>query len=338
MAPDLLGDLDRLPSSLHRGLAVARVAGEGGVALAERPREILRFAVLAGKRFGQIQAGLGLLMTAHARSGEDPGLGAEVFGFSPYLFALWFRGFVLTDMGRHKEARACLDRSADLSRQHGEPENLAWTLGGGCSTLARNTGDRRGAVARAREAVEIAEKIGSHFSRTLAYGALSEALILDREYREAAAAAERSLQIARDTRTGLMDETAHLASLADAHLGLGETERGCVVAEEAAAVGRRRSTQVYEARALVTLARGLLEDEGAEFRGRAEGALSRALSLIDETGNEALRPFVHLERSKLARLAGDEETRERELREAHRLFTEMGATGHAERVAKELDS
>ncbi len=29
---------------------------------------------------------------------------------------------------------------------------------------------------------------------------------------------------------------------------------------------------------------------------------------------------------------------ERELREAHRLFTEMGATGHAERVARELGS
>ena len=100
----------------------------------------------------------------------------------------------------------------------------------------------------------------------------------------------------------------------------------------------RRGTQVYEARALVTLARGLLEAEGAESRGQAEGALARALSLIEETGNEALRPFVHLERSKLARLAGDDPTHDRELREALRIFTEIGATGHAERVAKELAS
>ena len=33
---------------------------------------------------------------------------------------------------------------------------------------------------------------------------------------------------------------------------------------------------------------------------------------------------------------GDEEERERELREAHRLFTEFGATGHAERLSAEL--
>ncbi len=285
---------------------------------------------------GRLREALAFAEQTIARSREDPGLGAEVFGFSPYLFGLWFRGSLLTELGRHEEARGCLDRSAELSRQHGEAENLAWTLGGGCSTLARNTGDRRGAVARAREAVKIAEKIGSHFSRTLAYGALSGALILDGEYSEAAAAAERSLEIARGTRTGLLDEAGALVYLADAHLGLGETDRGCALAEEAAAVARRRGTRVDEARALVTLARGLLQDERAESRGRAEGALSGTLSLIDETGNEALRPFVHLEQSKLARLTGDDATQERELREAHRLFTEMGATGHAERVAREL--
>jgi hypothetical protein len=32
----------------------------------------------------------------------------------------------------------------------------------------------------------------------------------------------------------------------------------------------------------------------------------------------------------------DDEGRERELREAHRLFTEIGASGHAERLAGEL--
>ena len=34
--------------------------------------------------------------------------------------------------------------------------------------------------------------------------------------------------------------------------------------------------------------------------------------------------------------AGDEEERQQELREAHRLFTAIGATGHAERLAGEL--
>jgi hypothetical protein len=44
-------------------------------------------------------------------------------------------------------------------------------------------------------------------------------------------------------------------------------------------------------------------------------------------------PIVHEISAELARLRGDEATRGRELREAHRLFVEMGATGHAERIA-----
>jgi hypothetical protein len=37
------------------------------------------------------------------------------------------------------------------------------------------------------------------------------------------------------------------------------------------------------------------------------------------------KPFLRIERAELARLAHDEATRQRELREAHRLFREIGA-------------
>ena len=49
-----------------------------------------------------------------------------------------------------------------------------------------------------------------------------------------------------------------------------------------------------------------------------------------------VRARLRLERAELARLRGDEADRRRLLVEAERLFGEMGATGHAERVAKEL--
>jgi hypothetical protein len=47
-------------------------------------------------------------------------------------------------------------------------------------------------------------------------------------------------------------------------------------------------------------------------------------------------PFICLVRAELARLAGDETTRQCELREAHRLFTEMGAPIRAAEVLKEI--
>ncbi len=47
-------------------------------------------------------------------------------------------------------------------------------------------------------------------------------------------------------------------------------------------------------------------------------------------------PQIHVELAELACRSGDEEGRVRELREAHRLFAEIGASGYAERVAGEL--
>jgi len=54
------------------------------------------------------------------------------------------------------------------------------------------------------------------------------------------------------------------------------------------------------------------------------------------SGVKSYEPFLHIERAELARLIGDEAARERELGEAHRLFTEIGAPIRAEEVAKEL--
>ena len=73
--------------------------------------------------------------------------------------------------------------------------------------------------------------------------------------------------------------------------------------------------------------------EGLSARPTIEAALECALALVRETGARAFEPHVYLERAELARLAGDEATRRREFGEAHRLFVEMGATGHAERIA-----
>jgi hypothetical protein len=54
------------------------------------------------------------------------------------------------------------------------------------------------------------------------------------------------------------------------------------------------------------------------------------------SGAKSYEPFLHVERAELARLTGDETNRQRELRDAHRLFIEIGATIRAAAIAKEL--
>ena len=55
-------------------------------------------------------------------------------------------------------------------------------------------------------------------------------------------------------------------------------------------------------------------------------------------GLKLFEPFACLERAELGRLAGDKAGRERELREAHHLFLEIGAPIRAAEVARELES
>jgi hypothetical protein len=59
---------------------------------------------------------------------------------------------------------------------------------------------------------------------------------------------------------------------------------------------------------------------------------------LEMSGAKSYEPFLHVERAELARLGGDEAAREREFREAHRLFTEIGAPIRAAEVARELGS
>jgi adenylate cyclase len=283
---------------------------------------------------GRFQEALLLAERALAQTSEDPRLGADIFGFSPHIVALFMRGLIVSNMGRHSEAEANLDRAVQLARRHGDAEILGWSHGG-YVWLAQDTGRTEAALTHARHAVEIAEKIGSPFSRVNAYEVLGNAHILTEEWSQGAAALERALDIARETRTGLNDEGRLLAGLAQARLGLGDNSRARTTADEAVAVARRRGTKYFECRAHLARAQVLLRTEGAAASGDIQAALREALTLVEETGGRSQEPFIHEELAELARRTGDEATCQRELREAHRLFTEMGATGHAERLAKE---
>ena len=77
----------------------------------------------------------------------------------------------------------------------------------------------------------------------------------------------------------------------------------------------------------------LLATERVEDRAAARDALDQAAALVKATGARVHLPFVHLERAKLA---ADDAGRGRELREAHRLFVEIGAPLRAAQVAREL--
>ncbi len=124
--------------------------------------------------------------------------------------------------------------------------------------------------------------------------------------------------------------------MAEAHLGAGDAARAREAVDRALTSARQGGWRIEEIRGLLARARVLLAAEGAAAAAEITTTLRDALALVETTEAHAFAPFIHVERAALARLTGDDSARERELREAHRLFAEMGATARADDLARQL--
>jgi hypothetical protein len=183
--------------------------------------------------------------------------------------------------------------------------------------------------------MDYAERSGSHVSRIFGRFCLGLGNLLNCEWRDALEVLEEALAIARKRRLQSW-ESGVLAVMAAAHLGLGDRLKALAVAEETIAISRRRGSRFFEFSALLTRARALRKVHGIQATKDIEASLAEADAWLEMSGAKSYEPFLHVERAELARLTGDDSTRERELREAHRRFTDIGAPIRAEQVAREL--
>ena len=129
-----------------------------------------------------------------------------------------------------------------------------------------------------------------------------------------------------------------LALLSRAHLGSNDVSRARARAEEAIACARGQRALFFECLAQLALARALRADLGGAASDEIERCLTRALQLVGETGGRVVEPQIIEEQARLAALRGDSAAAAAELQRAHALYVEIGATGHAERLRKELGS
>ena len=196
-------------------------------------------------------------------------------------------------------------------------------------------GDAKAAQLHADEALETARAMGSTYTQVLAHRMLGAAHLLAQSFQKAVSVLEEGLVLAREERAGLRWEPYLLTHLADAHLAIGHPDPRAS-AEAALDLARRRKLKLAEGLANVTRARILIRTQVLPASAEIERSLARATELVDETGAECQRPRIHEERAELAQRIGDEPSRSRHLREAHRLYVGMGATGHVDRLARDL--
>jgi tetratricopeptide (TPR) repeat protein len=199
-------------------------------------------------------------------------------------------------------------------------------------------GDQAGALRDGREAVGLAQRHGAPLMFVFAHHAMGVAHGLGGEPEIAVDHLEQALSVLETSATAVHVEPWLLAGLADVLAQTNNIERARQSAERAVALCQQRHARGLEPFALLSFARVLLssQDVGAERDIRR--ALDAAHELAERSGNRSFQPLIHVEDAALARLLQDSPTRFRELREAHRLFIEIGATGHAERLARELSS
>jgi tetratricopeptide (TPR) repeat protein len=280
---------------------------------------------------GRLREALALSEQALAAVPEEPAFGA-LLGYSPYLNLVQLRANLLAYAGRWPEAAAAFERMIAGAREHGS-RGLVASGSSDYGWWAALLGDTRTALAQGRRGLEIAEKLGNQITRVYAYDAIGLAELSAGRASEAVTALEQALRIAREMRTGEEAAVLALAPLAEAHLARGDPARARELAETAVGEACRHRLLASECFARVVHARVLLSSDGPARKADAERARERALALVEETGASCYAPFVRVERARLARLSGDEAGYGREMRLAHRLFSEMGASARATEVA-----
>jgi adenylate cyclase len=289
---------------------------------------------------GRIDEGLRLAVEIPDVVAGDLQLGLDLIGFSLLAWSWQIRAEQSAHRGRLDDARACQREAERLKRAGDVGEDQVW-IRGNAAIIGSKAGERneqaleelrRGAF----DALELAEQIGSSVSRVLGHLYVGTAQALHGDWDDAVCACETALQISNEHQTGLQEESGILYQLSEAHLGAGDLPAAQAAAEQGIRRAQERGQLHFEALNHLARARALRRARGADARDEIERTLDRALALVEETNGRAIEPQLLEERARLAGLLGDAAACERGLRDAQRLYVEIGAGGHSGRLAEEL--
>jgi class 3 adenylate cyclase/tetratricopeptide (TPR) repeat protein len=284
----------------------------------------------------QVTASLAMALWSSGRYREGYELTSRIIATQPDELGLPFRRLSMASailaawLGRPAEAMRRLEHVLALAPEKEElyfhTETQYWAAL--CSGFL---GDAEAAMRHARQTLVAAEKDGTNQSLSVAHHALGEAHALFGDWDDASRCFQRRL----DLDSSRYDQPAILADLAEALAHQGDRVRAREALDRSLALIRDRAGQP-RCGVFLTCARAVLQMEGADGHAEIASLLSELARCIDATEARVYQPTVHAVRGVLARLLGDRTGCERELREAGRLFAEMGAREHAERVAREL--
>ena len=292
-------------------------------------RRVAYAVAISERHLGRPRQALQTAERALARGGHAPHEEAE--GWGAGLGLRHTRAYSLAELGDLERALGDFSEQVEEARERGDLFGLVPCLLGRAETRL-SLGD----VARARadvvEAREAAQK--GHYDAEARWAAF----VLARVYIQQGACAEAISTIEISETPSGMNEAPVQALLAEAHARIGEHDEALQLAGTARDAVQSTDGIYKLPQVELAFARVLLETRNAGRESEISAALTRAQEAAEAMEALPWQAQIAEEWSRLARIRGSEAARERSLREAHRLYSAMGATGHAERLVRELEA
>jgi class 3 adenylate cyclase len=320
-----LGQLARARKLYEEGLRLAQAAGDEPLvfALELRLAHVISWA-------GDARAARRAIEAANAHPLAVMEAASPLLGFDAASYTNGFLGSLVAYEGRFEEAIRHLERASERARARGATEVLGWLLGME-AVIWLERGDLSRAARMARGSMEIAERIESPLSRAQAAWVLSRVFAQEGDLDAAVLLAEQWIQDA--ARTSRFSLPHAMSVLSGFRCARGERVEGRRLAVEALHLAKSEGFRYGQLDAELVLARlALLDAQPHE----ASAWLAGAEQSLDATGHHWRLPELLELRAGLAQLRGDKPGRERALREAQRLYREMGSSGQVARIAREL--
>jgi len=260
----------------------------------------------------------------HHRSGPDGGTFAWGFLTLVKVVALGW-------CGRLSEAAVLVEKLAEHARGRPDPYNDIQHHAAAC-TLALRIGDTTSAVANARRLMAATERVDSILSWALGRMNLGWALAMNDDWNHAAEAFSDVLSSARERGVARFWVLGTLTGLGEVRLRQRDFAAARAIAEDILARTKDIPATLAKGQAYLLLARVALRGDAGWSAECIETWLADAESQARQTGHAMLLPDILECRAELAAAQGEGDRRVVCLREALRLYTSVGADGHAARV------
>lgn len=232
--------------------------------------------------------------------GEDGSVGAGIILGSPIAWGLMGKGMVRREKLEYDEAELLFERALRVALEEDDPETASWVRSNQAGLMAMR-GDAEAGLGAARRNVELTDKLGDVFSRSLALSNLAWIELSAGEVEAALETIEESERLYREAMGNGGEMAAWRAQLrAQVLREAGRTEEALELAEWAAATARERGMMWSYPVAMLALARA----RAAAGREGAAEALAEAERVARETGAIALVAEVEAERERLEAAAG----------------------------------